>query len=76
MLNVHPDQVFRYYTLSAACALFKHAEIKLNTRYANHSLRIRYTPVEGTMLIDNDSAKNLELVGNMLHKKSTHSLFG
>ncbi|PAV21710.1 hypothetical protein PNOK_0166700 [Pyrrhoderma noxium] len=28
------------------------------------------------MLIDNDSAKNLELVGNMLHKKSAHSLFG
>ncbi|KAH8111431.1 muts domain V-domain-containing protein [Phellopilus nigrolimitatus] len=66
----------KYYTLSAACALFKHAEMKLNTRYAAHSLRIRYTPVEGTMLIDNDSARNLELVGNMLKKKSAHSLFG
>ncbi|KAL5518469.1 MSH4 [Sanghuangporus vaninii] len=66
----------KYYALSAACALFKHAETRLNARYAAHSLRIRYTPVEGTMLIDNDTAKNLELVGNMINKKSTHSLFG
>ncbi|KAL5495776.1 MSH4 [Sanghuangporus weigelae] len=66
----------KYYALSAVCALFKHAETRLNTRYAAHSLRIRYTPVEGTMLIDNDTAKNLELVGNMINKKSAHSLFG
>ncbi|KAL5535043.1 MSH4 [Sanghuangporus sanghuang] len=66
----------KYYALSAACALFKHAEARLNARYAAHSLRIRYSPVEGTMLIDNDTAKNLELVGNMINKKSTHSLFG
>ncbi|KAL5534740.1 hypothetical protein ACEPAG_1204 [Sanghuangporus baumii] len=66
----------KYYALSAACALFKHAETRLNTCYAVHSLRIRYTPVEGTMLIDNDTAKNLELVGNMINKKSAHSLFG
>ncbi|KAI5118520.1 hypothetical protein M0805_007689 [Coniferiporia weirii] len=66
----------KYYALSAACALFKHAETKLNTRYAACSLRIRYSSVEGTMLIDNDSARNLELVGNILNKKSTHSLYG
>ncbi|EJD04505.1 uncharacterized protein FOMMEDRAFT_83663 [Fomitiporia mediterranea MF3/22] len=66
----------KYYALSAACALFKYAEMRLNTRYSAHSLRIRYTPVEGTMLIDNDSAKNLELAGNMLSRKSPHSLFG
>ena len=28
------------------------------------------------MMIDPDTARNLELVGNMTHKKSTHSLFG
>ncbi|KAK7055436.1 muts 4 [Favolaschia claudopus] len=66
----------KYYALSAACALFKHAETKLNTRFASGSLRIRYVPVEGTMMIDPDSARNLELVGNMSYKKSTHSLFG
>ncbi|KII94447.1 hypothetical protein PLICRDRAFT_428887 [Plicaturopsis crispa FD-325 SS-3] len=66
----------KYYALSAACALFKHAEMKLNTRFAARSLRIRFVPVEGTMMIDPETARNLELVGNMSHKKSTYSLFG
>jgi DNA mismatch repair protein MSH4 len=66
----------RYYALAATCALFKHAEFKLNTRFAAASLRIRYVPVEGTMMIDPDTARNLELVGNMAYKKSVHSLFG
>jgi DNA mismatch repair protein MSH4 len=48
----------------------------MNTRFAPASLRIKYIPVEGTMMIDPDTARNLELVGNMAHKKSTHSLFG
>ncbi|KAJ6630078.1 muts domain V-domain-containing protein [Mycena sp. CBHHK59/15] len=66
----------KYYALSAACALFKHAETKLNTRFASASLRIRYVPVDGTMMIDPETARNLELVGNMSYKKSSHSLFG
>ncbi|TFK42146.1 muts domain V-domain-containing protein [Crucibulum laeve] len=66
----------KYYALSAACALFKYAETRLNTRFAAMSLRIRYVPVEGTMMIDPDTARNLELVENMAHKKSTHSLYG
>ena len=37
---------------------------------------MRYVPVDGTMLIDPESARNLELVGNIVHQKSTHSLFG
>lgn len=66
----------RYYALSAASALFKHTELRLNTRYAANSLLIRYTQVEGTMLIDSGTARNLELVGNMSTRKSAHSLFG
>ncbi|KAF7297326.1 MutS 4 [Mycena indigotica] len=67
----------KYYALSAACALFKYAEIKLNTRFAAASLRIRYVPVDGTMMIDPETARNLELVGNMsFGRKSTHSLYG
>ena len=62
--------------LSAACALFKYAEYRLNARYATGSLRIRYVQVEGTMMIDPESARNLELVGNATGKKSPHSLFG
>ena len=48
----------------------------MNTRFAAASLRIKYIPVDGTMMIDTDTARNLELVGNMIHQKSTHSLFG
>ena len=67
---------FRYYALSAAAALFKYTEIKLNTQFANGSLRIRYVPVDGTMMIDPETVRNLEIVGNMGNTKSPHSLFG
>ncbi|KAF9523645.1 muts domain V-domain-containing protein [Crepidotus variabilis] len=66
----------KYYALSAACALFKYVEGRLNTRFAAGSLRVKYIAVEGTMMIDPDTARNLELVGNMTYKKSPHSLFG
>ncbi|KAH7920485.1 hypothetical protein BV22DRAFT_1198859 [Leucogyrophana mollusca] len=66
----------KYYALSALCALFKHAENRMNTRYAACSLRIRYVPVEGTMMIDPETARSLELVNNINHKKLAHSLFG
>lgn len=66
----------KYYALSATCALFKHTESRGNTRFAPASLRIQYTPVDGTMLVDPDTARNLELVGNLARRKSKHSLFG
>ncbi|KAF9261928.1 hypothetical protein L218DRAFT_980745 [Marasmius fiardii PR-910] len=66
----------KYYALSASSALFKYAEFRLNTRFASESLRIRYIPVDGTMMIDPESAKNLELIQNLVYKKSVHSLFG
>ncbi|KAF8439384.1 muts domain V-domain-containing protein [Boletus edulis BED1] len=66
----------KYYALSATCALFKYCESRLNTRFSSGSLRIRYASVEGTMLIDPETAKNLELVKNVMHKKSSHTLFG
>ncbi|KAI0757543.1 muts domain V-domain-containing protein [Daedaleopsis nitida] len=66
----------KYYALSAASALFKHAELRLNTRFAASSLIIRYTQVKGTMMIDSSTARNLELVGNISARKSAHSLFG
>ncbi|KAL4071210.1 muts domain V-domain-containing protein [Scleroderma yunnanense] len=66
----------KYYALSAASALFKHAESRLNTRFAGGSLKIRYASVEGTLMVDPETARNLELVGNIVHRKSGHSLFG
>ncbi|KAF9453355.1 hypothetical protein P691DRAFT_771528 [Macrolepiota fuliginosa MF-IS2] len=66
----------KYYALSAACALFKYAESQLNVRFSASSLRIRYVAVEGTMMIDPETVKNLELVKNVMSRKSSHSLFG
>ncbi|CEQ39579.1 SPOSA6832_01105, partial [Sporobolomyces salmonicolor] len=71
-LTVHDDERIstltsvkpKYYALSAACALFKYLETQSLT-FSPRSLLIRYAPLEGTCLIDADSAKNLELVGNV-----------
>lgn len=49
----------------AAAGLFKYLEFSKGWNFAQKSLRIRYMPLEGTMLIDSDSAKNLELVENV-----------
>ncbi|KAF9505616.1 hypothetical protein BS47DRAFT_1322283 [Hydnum rufescens UP504] len=64
------------FALCAAAALFKYVQTKLSTIYSPRSLRIHCRAVEGTMMIDHDTAKNLELGGNMANKKSKHSLFG
>lgn len=66
----------KYYALSSACALFKFAESQMNVRFAPGSLRICYRAVEGTMMIDPDTVKNLELVKNITSHKSNHTLFG
>ncbi|PCH33162.1 hypothetical protein WOLCODRAFT_93032 [Wolfiporia cocos MD-104 SS10] len=66
----------KYYALSAASALFKHAESKLNIRFAASSLLIRYAQAEGTMMIDSETSRNLELVGSISFKRSSHSMFG
>ncbi|QRV98859.1 DNA mismatch repair protein MutS [Ceratobasidium sp. AG-Ba] len=66
----------KYYALSAAGALFKYAEAKMDTIFAPHSLRISFRSVEGTMMIDCETARNLELAQNNAERRSKHSLFG
>ncbi|KZV81113.1 hypothetical protein EXIGLDRAFT_844900 [Exidia glandulosa HHB12029] len=70
------DTAGEFYALSATSALFKYAELKLNTVFNAHSLRFQFVSPDGTMLIDTETARNLELVANMTWKKSTHSLYG
>ena len=55
----------KYYALSAASALFKFIEMTSNTVFVAGSIKIQYAPLQGTMLIDGESAKNLELVENV-----------
>ncbi|QRW25791.1 DNA mismatch repair protein MutS [Rhizoctonia solani] len=65
-----------YYALSATSALFKFVEIRMNTTFAPRSVRISFRSPEGTMMIDCETTKNLELLQNNVSKKSKTSLFG
>ncbi|WWC62126.1 uncharacterized protein I303_104717 [Kwoniella dejecticola CBS 10117] len=65
----------KYFALCATSALFKHLEDQ-NLRYHRESLQIRYATSEGTMFIDTETAKNLELVSNSLTHKSNGTLLG
>ncbi|GAB1520408.1 MutS protein msh4 [Rhizoctonia solani] len=66
----------KYYALSATSALFKFVEIRMNTTFAPRSVRISFRSPEGTMMIDCETTKNLELLQNNVSKKSKTSLFG
>jgi DNA mismatch repair protein MSH4 len=44
--------------------------------FSFHSLRMRYEPSEGTMMIDVSTIYSLELVQNLRDPKSTDCLFG
>ncbi|GAA5868078.1 hypothetical protein JCM3774_001010 [Rhodotorula dairenensis] len=66
----------RYYSLSAASALFHWLEHAHGLAFGPGTLRITYEPPEGTCLIDGDSARNLELVSNLLNKNSKQHLLG
>ncbi|GAA6014971.1 hypothetical protein JCM11491_002377 [Sporobolomyces phaffii] len=74
-LNTVETTKSKYYALSAICALFKYLDTQ-GVAFSPHSLKIRYAPFEGTCLIDFDSAKNLELVQNVLDQKSKQHLLG
>ncbi|GAA5984307.1 hypothetical protein JCM10908_006137 [Rhodotorula pacifica] len=66
----------QYYALSAASALFHWLEHAQGLAFAPRTLRITYEPPEGTCLIDRESARNLELVSNLLNKNSKQHLLG
>lgn len=55
----------KYYALAAASALFKYLETTYSLAFPPRSLRIEYAPLEGTCMIDVDTAVNLELVANV-----------
>ncbi|SCV71962.1 BQ2448_4656 [Microbotryum intermedium] len=77
----HTDDGFgpwfgRYYALAATSALFKYLEMTYSVVFLPRSLRITYAPVEGTCLIDVETAANLELVANVINKHSQQHLLG
>jgi DNA mismatch repair protein MSH4 len=48
----------------------------MSLTFAFHSLRIKYQPSEGTMMIDLSTIQSLELIQNIQNSKSKDCLFG
>ncbi|WVQ67511.1 uncharacterized protein L199_005711 [Kwoniella botswanensis] len=66
----------KYYALCAISALFKFLEVRQGLKYPKEALKIRYASSEGTMFMDTDTAKNLELVKNTLTNTTKDTLYG
>ncbi|SPO41792.1 related to meiosis-specific MutS homolog [Pseudozyma flocculosa] len=65
----------RYYGLSAACALFEYIESVTNRVFSPRSLRIQYVVPDGTVLISSNTARDLELVNNLIDRQSKLCLY-
>lgn len=51
-------------------------ELEFSMNFSFHSLRVRYEPSEGSMLIDLAAIVSLELIQNLQNAKSKDCLFG
>lgn len=56
--------------------VLKYIEREMSTTFPYHSLRIKYEPCEGSMLIDASTIRSLELIQNLQNPKSRHCLYG
>ncbi|UOH84658.1 hypothetical protein LQV05_001466 [Cryptococcus neoformans] len=65
----------KFYALCALSGLFRYLQVWRNIEFPERSLRMKYVVCEGTMFIDIETAKNLELVRNNLTNKATHTLY-
>ena len=54
----------------------KYIETQLTLSFAFHSMRIKYEPSEGAMMIDVSTIQALELIQNAQNSRSPNSLFG
>lgn len=56
--------------------VLQYIEAGLATTFPMHTLRIRYEPSEGSMVIDVSTINCLELIQNLQNPRSKESLFG
>lgn len=56
--------------------MLKYIELVFNVKFPYHSLRMKYEPSEGSMMIDVSTIYSLELVQNLHNSKSRDCLFG
>ncbi|KAK4897518.1 MutS protein msh4 [Elasticomyces elasticus] len=65
-----------YYAVCCFAAVLKYVELGMSRTFSFHSLRIKYEPSEGSMMIDLSTIRSLELVQNLHNAKSKDCLFG
>ena len=65
-----------YYAVCSFAAALKYTELGVMKTFPYHSLRIKYEPSEGSMMIDLSTIRSLELVQNLFNAKSKDCLFG
>ncbi|EEQ92618.2 DNA mismatch repair protein MSH4 [Blastomyces dermatitidis ER-3] len=65
-----------YFATCCLAAALTYIETELSKTFSHHSLRIKYEPSEGSMLIDLSTIISLELIQNLQNSKSRDCLFG
>lgn len=65
-----------YFAVCCFAAVMKYTELAKDQTFPFHSLRLKYEPSEGSMMIDLATIKSLELVQNLQTAKSKDCLFG
>ncbi|KAI9876937.1 MAG: MutS protein msh4 [Pleopsidium flavum] len=65
-----------YFAACCFAAALKYIELGLSLSFPFHSLRIKYEPSEGSMMIDLSTIQSLELIQNLQDAKSKDCLFG
>ncbi|KAH7077239.1 muts domain V-domain-containing protein [Paraphoma chrysanthemicola] len=65
-----------YYAVCCIAAVLKYIDLGMGMVFHYHSLRMRYEPSEGSMMIDVSTIHSLELVQNLHNPKSKDCLYG
>ncbi|KAI9814768.1 MAG: MutS protein msh4 [Pycnora praestabilis] len=65
-----------YFATCCIAAALKYIDLGLSITFPYHSLRIKYEPSEGSMMIDLSTIHSLELIQNLQDAKSRDCLFG
>ncbi|OXV11554.1 hypothetical protein Egran_00685 [Elaphomyces granulatus] len=65
-----------YFAACCFAAVLKYVEVEFDRSFVVHSLRIRFEPSEGSMMIDLSTVNSLELIQNIQNAKSKDCLFG
>ncbi|MCJ1383895.1 MutS protein msh4 [Xylographa soralifera] len=65
-----------FFATCCFAASLKYIELSLSISFPFHSMRIKYEPSEGSMMVDFSTIQSLELIQNLQSSKSKDCLFG